>query len=127
MRWQQLRRAFRTTSNAESKCPSHLVFNIRVVQAPINYQASTGSSPDKMIIVGLLSLVELANSEHNTCTKTHSGCLQESGSINGTLTTLCSCINILRENQQNGTAKIYRDSKFTHLFKVIVNIDFNLT
>lgn len=34
--------------------------------------------------------------------------------------TLRSCIEILRENQLNGTSKIvpYRDSKITHLFKV---------
>lgn len=33
--------------------------------------------------------------------------------------TLRSCIEILRENQINGTGKIvpYRDSKLTHLFK----------
>ncbi len=40
--------------------------------------------------------------------------------------TLRSCIETLRENQQNNTAKMvpYRDSKITHLFKV--NVHFTL-
>ena len=41
------------------------------------------------------------------------------GSINNSLMTLRTCLEILRENQTQGTNKIvpYRDSKITHLFK----------
>ena len=41
------------------------------------------------------------------------------GNINNSLMTLRSCLEILRENQNQGTNKIvpYRDSKLTHLFK----------
>lgn len=79
-----------------------------------------GSHPEKVITVGQLSLVDLAGSERNSRTKTSGERLREAGSINNTLMTLRSCIEILRENQQNGTAKMvpYRDSKITHLFKV---------
>jgi len=117
LRGQKRRRVAHTTLNAESS-RSHSVFNIRVVQAPLDYQ---GSSPEKVIIVGQLSLVDLAGSERNNRTKTQGDRLREAGSINNTLMTLRSCIEILRENQQNGTAKLvpYRDSKITHLFKVM--------
>ena len=73
-----------------------------------------------MLTVGQLSLVDLAGSERNSRTKTSGERLREAGSINNTLMTLRSCIEILRENQQNATAKMvpYRDSKITHLFKV---------
>jgi len=73
------------------------------------------------LTVGQLSLVDLAGSERNNRTKTSGERLREAGSINNTLMTLRSCIEILRENQQNGTSKMvpYRDSKITHLFKVI--------
>mgnify|MGYP002716557043 FL=1 len=41
------------------------------------------------------------------------------GNINNSLMCLRTCLEILRENQQNGSNKIvpYRDSKLTHLFK----------
>lgn len=41
------------------------------------------------------------------------------GNINNSLMTLRSCLEILRENQSQGTNKMvpYRDSKLTHLFK----------
>ena len=134
---QKRRRVAHTTLNAESS-RSHSVFNIRVVQAPLDYQVSLsdhqscdssktnevvdlkGASPEKVLIVGQLSLVDLAGSERNSRTKTSGERLREAGSINNTLMTLRSCMEILRENQLNGTNKMvpYRDSKITHLFKV---------
>jgi len=112
---QKRRRVAHTTLNAESS-RSHSVFNIRVVQAGLDSQ---GSYPEKTLTVGQLSLVDLAGSERNNRTKTSGERLREAGSINNTLMTLRSCIEILRENQQNGTSKMvpYRDSKITHLFK----------
>lgn len=43
----------------------------------------------------------------------------KTGNINNSLMTLRTCLEILRENQTQGTNKIvpYRDSKITHLFK----------
>lgn len=43
----------------------------------------------------------------------------QTGNINNSLMTLRSCMEILRENQIQGTNKMvpYRDSKLTHLFK----------
>lgn len=45
------------------------------------------------------------------------------GNINNSLMTLRSCLEILRENQNQGTSKMvpYRDSKLTHLFKNYFN------
>jgi kinesin family protein 23 len=81
-----------------------------------------GAIPEKVLTVGQLSLVDLAGSERNSRTKTTGERLREAGSINNTLMTLRSCLEILRENQLNGTNKMvpYRDSKITHLFKVSV-------
>lgn len=136
---QKRRRVAHTTLNAESS-RSHSVFNIRVVAAPLDAQ---GFFPEKvlhslssqsclhftdffisfqMMTIGQLSLVDLAGSERNSRTKTSGERLREAGSINNTLMTLRSCIEILRENQMNATNKMvpYRDSKITHLFKVIL-------
>ena len=112
---QKRRRVAHTTLNAESS-RSHSVFNIRVVAAPLDAQ---GAYPEKHLTIGQLSLVDLAGSERNSRTKTSGERLREAGSINNTLMTLRSCMEILRENQMNGTSKMvpYRDSKITHLFK----------
>lgn len=87
-----------------------------------------GATPEKVLTVGQLSLVDLAGSERNSRTKTTGERLREAGSINNTLMTLRSCMEILRENQLNGTNKMvpYRDSKITHLFKVRSFITFML-
>lgn len=73
-----------------------------------------------MMTIGQLSLVDLAGSERNNRSKTSGERLREASSINNTLLTLRSCIEVLRENQMSGTNRIvpYRDSKITHLFKV---------
>jgi len=72
-------------------------------------------------MIGQLSFVDLAVSERNSRTNTSGERLGEAGSISNTLVTLRSCIEILRENQTNGASKMipYRDSKITHLSKVI--------
>ena len=72
-------------------------------------------------MIGQLSFVDLAVSERNSRTNTSGERLREARSIGNSLVTLKSCIEILRENQTNGTSKMipYRDSKITHLYKVI--------
>ena len=91
-----------------------------------------------------MSLVDLAGSERTNRTKNTGQRLREAGTylssvntiivlcilkksnqlfhlgnINNSLMTLRSCLEILRENQIQGTSKMvpYRDSKLTHLFK----------
>jgi kinesin family protein 23 len=67
-------------------------------------------------------LVDLAGSERNSRNVTIGECLREAGSINNSLMTLRSCMEILRENQLNGTNNMVpcRDFKITHFFKVNV-------
>jgi kinesin family member 23 len=115
---QKRRRVAHTTLNAESS-RSHSVFNIRVVSAPLDAQGAYPEAGGRQLTIGQLSLVDLAGSERNSRTKTSGERLREAGSINNTLMTLRSCMEILRENQMNGTSKMvpYRDSKITHLFK----------
>ena len=99
----------------------------------------------KYLVVSQLSLVDLAGSERTNRTKNTGQRLREAGkvwgmrfcacsetlseifitcnyilgNINNSLMCLRTCLEILRENQQNGSNKIvpYRDSKLTHLFK----------
>lgn len=115
---QRRRRVAHTALNAESS-RSHSVFSIRIVQAPIDSNGEKIISDKEVISVSQLSLVDLAGSERMSRTKNTGQRLREAGSINNSLMTLRSCIEILRENQINGTGKIvpYRDSKLTHLFK----------
>ena len=73
----------------------------------------------RVVVVSQLSLVDLAGSERTNRTKNTGQRLREAGNINNSLMTLRSCLEILRENQVQGTNKMvpYRDSKLTHLFK----------
>ena len=73
----------------------------------------------RVVCVSQLSLVDLAGSERLNRTKNTGQRLREAGNINNSLMTLRSCLEILRENQLQGTNKMvpYRDSKLTHLFK----------
>ncbi|XP_018377804.1 PREDICTED: kinesin-like protein KIF23 [Trachymyrmex cornetzi] len=107
-----------TALNAESS-RSHSVFTIRLVQAPLDSEGEQVMQAKQVVCVSQLSLVDLAGSERTNRTKNTGQRLREAGNINNSLMTLRSCLEILRENQNQGTNKIvpYRDSKLTHLFK----------
>eukprot|EP01135_Chromosphaera_perkinsii_P006707 Nk52_evm21s559 gene=Nk52_evmTU21s559 len=98
---------------------SHSIFNIRVVQAPLDEEGESVLQTSKYIRASQLSLVDLAGSERYSRTKASGDRLKEAGSINTSLMTLGNCMEILRRNQTSGIAKIvpYRNSKLTHLFK----------
>ncbi|XP_043480547.1 kinesin-like protein KIF23 [Leptopilina heterotoma] len=115
---QRRRRIAHTALNAESS-RSHSVFSIRLVQAPLDCNGEKIMTDKDVIGISQLSLVDLAGSERMSRTKNTGQRLREAASINNSLMTLRSCIEILRENQLQGTNKIvpYRDSKLTHLFK----------
>ncbi|XP_054288088.1 kinesin-like protein KIF23 isoform X1 [Macrosteles quadrilineatus] len=112
------RRMAHNTLNAESS-RSHSVFTVRVVQAPLDACGETVMQDKRRISVSQLSFVDLAGSERMNRTNTTGQRLREAGNINNSLMTLRTCLEILRENQANGTNKLvpYRDSKLTHLFK----------
>ncbi|XP_075227585.1 kinesin family member pavarotti [Lycorma delicatula] len=115
---QKRRRLAYTALNAESS-RSHSVFTIRLVQAPLNLQGDSILQDRKKLNISQLSLVDLAGSERTSRAKTGGQRLREAGSINNSLLTLRTCLEILRENQIQGTNKMvpYRESRLTHFFK----------
>ncbi|XP_049776573.1 kinesin-like protein KIF23 [Schistocerca cancellata] len=115
---QKRKRMAHTSLNAESS-RSHSVFTIRLVQAPLDGQGETVLQDKRAVCISQLSLVDLAGSERTNRTKNSGQRLREAGNINNSLMTLRSCLEILRENQMQGTNKMvpYRDSRITHLFK----------
>ncbi|XP_047370546.1 kinesin-like protein KIF23 [Vespa velutina] len=117
-RGQRKRRVAHTALNAESS-RSHSAFTIRLVQAPLDCEGEQIIQDKRVICISQLSLVDLAGSERTNRTKNTGQRLREAGNINNSLMTLRSCMEILRENQTQGTSKMvpYRDSKLTHLFK----------
>ncbi|KAF7998097.1 hypothetical protein HCN44_009495 [Aphidius gifuensis] len=117
-RGQKKRRVAHTVLNAESS-RSHSVFTIRLVQAPLDCDGENIINDKRVIRISQLSLVDLAGSERTNRTNNTGQRLREAGNINNSLMTLRTCLEILRDNQINGTNKIvpYRDSKLTQLFK----------
>lgn len=115
---QKRKRMGHTILNAESS-RSHSVFTIRLVQAPTDSQGETILQDRRTVTVSQLSLVDLAGSERTSRTNNTGQRLREAGNINNSLMTLRTCLEILRENQLNGSNKKvpYRDSKVSHLFK----------
>ncbi|XP_066200436.1 kinesin-like protein KIF23 isoform X3 [Saccopteryx leptura] len=117
-RGQKRRRIANTHLNRESS-RSHTVFNIKLVQAPLDADGDNVLQEKEQITISQLSLVDLAGSERTNRTKAEGNRLREAGNINQSLMTLRTCMEVLRENQTYGTNKMvpYRDSKLTHLFK----------
>ncbi|XP_022106486.1 kinesin-like protein KIF23 isoform X2 [Acanthaster planci] len=118
MKGQRRRKVAHTQLNTESS-RSHSVFNIRLVQAPLDPVGEEVLQDKEQVCVAQLSLVDLAGSERTGRTQNSGDRLREAGNINASLMTLRTCIEVLRENQMSNTNKIvpYRDSKVTHLFK----------
>lgn len=58
------------------------------------------------VVVSQLSLVDLAGSERTNRTKNSGDRLKEAGQINQSLMVLRQCIDILRENQKQGSNKV---------------------
>ncbi|VVC96494.1 kinesin-like protein KIF23 [Leptidea sinapis] len=112
------KRMAHTILNAESS-RSHSVFTIRLVQAPVDAMGEAVIQNKELLTISQLSLVDLAGSERTNRTKNTGQRLREAGNINKSLMTLRTCLELLRENQINGTKNIvpYRESKITHLFK----------
>ncbi|KAF5291578.1 hypothetical protein FQR65_LT01891 [Abscondita terminalis] len=114
---QKRRRMAHTQLNAESS-RSHSIFNIRIVQLVKNMNGTEIPS-ESCLKVGQLSLVDLAGSERSNRTNNTGIRLKEASSINNSLMTLRSCMDILRENQKLNSNKVvpYRGSRLTLLFK----------
>uniref|UniRef100_A0A8C4N2H5 Kinesin-like protein n=1 Tax=Eptatretus burgeri TaxID=7764 RepID=A0A8C4N2H5_EPTBU len=117
-RGQKRRRVANTQLNRESS-RSHSTFLVRLAQVPLDSDGDTLLQDKTFITVSQLALVDLAGSERTTRTKAEGSRLREAGSINTSLMTLRTCIEILRDNQLLGMNKMvpYREAKLTHLFK----------
>ncbi|GLH11893.1 Kinesin-like protein KLP2 [Gryllus bimaculatus] len=115
---QKRKKMAHTNLNSESS-RSHMVFTIRLVQAPLDSTGESALCDKKAVTVSQLSLVDLAGSERTNRTQNTGQRLREAGNINNSLMTLRTCLEILRENQLYGSNKMvpYRDSRITHLFK----------
>ncbi|KAK2138147.1 hypothetical protein NP493_8602g00002 [Ridgeia piscesae] len=133
---QKRRKVAHTVLNTESS-RSHSVFNIRLVQAPLDSMGEEVLQDKEKFVVSQFALVDLAGSERTNRTGNYGERLREAGkgnsftrfdfvplscavgNINQTLMVLRTCIEALRDNQKNGTNKMvaYRDSRLTHLFK----------
>lgn len=115
---QKRRRLAQTVLNRESS-RSHSIFNIRLVQAPLDSFGSDVLQDKSQVCISQFSLVDLAGSERTSRTQNTGSRLKEASSINTTLMALRTCIEVLRENQLQGTNKLvpYRETKLTHLFK----------
>uniref|UniRef100_A0A2K5J681 Kinesin-like protein KIF23 n=1 Tax=Colobus angolensis palliatus TaxID=336983 RepID=A0A2K5J681_COLAP len=111
-RGQKKRRIANTHLNRESS-RSHSVFNIKLVQAPLDADGDNVLQPQKFVIYNFYLILLYC------CSKIASIYIFLSGNINQSLMTLRTCMDVLRENQMYGTNKMvpYRDSKLTHLFK----------
>lgn len=112
------KRMAHTNLNAESS-RSHSVFTIRLVQAPIDEMGEAVIQKKEFITISQLSLVDLAGSERTNRTQNTGDRLREASSINKSLMTLRTCLEMLRENQiTSAKNKVpYRESRITHLFK----------
>ncbi|XP_021341173.1 kinesin-like protein KIF23 isoform X2 [Mizuhopecten yessoensis] len=117
-RGQKRRKVAHTALNAESS-RSHSIFNIRLVQAPLDPRGEEVLQDADKVCISQLSLVDLAGSERCHRTGNMGDRLKEAGNINQSLMVLKTCMKLLRENQKNNENKMvpYRDSKLTHLFK----------
>ena len=107
------RRTCEPTMANETSSRSHAVLQISV-----EYR-DKASGIEGEIILGKLSLIDLAGSERASTTKNRGIRLIEGANINRSLLALGNCINALCENSEKGS-KIYipyRDSKLTRLLK----------
>lgn len=115
---QERRRIAHTQLNAESS-RSHSIFNIRLVQAPLDPLGEDLLQDKSLVCVSQLSLVDLAGSERQSRTGAGGERVREAGNINSSLMTLRRCLEQLRDNQHGGNEMVkYRNAKITFLFKM---------
>eukprot|EP00768_Dysnectes_brevis_P007932 gnl/Dysnectes_brevis/6925_a11157_224.p1 GENE.gnl/Dysnectes_brevis/6925_a11157_224~~gnl/Dysnectes_brevis/6925_a11157_224.p1 ORF type:complete len:1027 (-),score=323.56 gnl/Dysnectes_brevis/6925_a11157_224:101-3181(-) len=104
------RTQFATAANEQSS-RSHAIFQIRVETRP------KVSSTSDSVLVGKLSLIDLAGSERAARTKNKGIRLREGANINRSLLALGNCINALCRAKGKRVYVPYRNSKLTRLLK----------
>jgi len=99
-----------TGANATSS-RSHAVLQITVEQR------ERLSNTSNEVLIGKLSLIDLAGSERATVTDNRGIRMTEGSNINRSLLALANCINALGSKSRKGSYVPYRDSKLTRLLK----------
>jgi kinesin family protein 18/19 len=107
------RRTCEPTKANETSSRSHAVLQISVEQT------DKAAGTEAQIILGKLSLIDLAGSERASNTMNRGLRLIEGANINRSLLALGNCINALYEANMKGTKAYipYRDSKLTRILK----------
>lgn len=118
---QRRKRMGNTVLNSDSS-RSHSIFNIRLVQLEQEARNDKGElmiPEGNQLKMSQLSFVDLAGSERCSRTQNTGMRLKEASSINNSLMSLRTCLEILRDNQTNNANRLvpYRDSRLTLLFK----------
>ena len=115
---QERRRIAHTHLNAMSS-RSHSIFNITLVQVPMDPLGEDILLSKTVVCISQLSLVDLAGTERISRTGSRNNQLREAGNINNSLMSLRRCLVQLRKNQKSKSHVMikYRNSKLTYLFK----------
>ena len=118
---QRRKRMGNTVLNSDSS-RSHSIFNVRLVQLEQEARNDKGElmiPEGNKLKVSQLSFVDLAGSERCSRTQNTGMRLKEASSINNSLMSLRTCLEILRDNQTNNANRLvpYRDTRLTLLFK----------
>ncbi len=92
---------------------------VGLLQVSVRFSTADASGHD-LVRESKLSLIDLAGSERASATLNRGVRLQEGANINKSLLALANCINALSETGGKGGGRPkYRDSKLTHLLKVV--------
>eukprot|EP00002_Diphylleia_rotans_P039743 TRINITY_DN9291_c0_g1_i1.p1 TRINITY_DN9291_c0_g1~~TRINITY_DN9291_c0_g1_i1.p1 ORF type:complete len:787 (-),score=169.65 TRINITY_DN9291_c0_g1_i1:285-2645(-) len=105
------RRTTEATGANETSSRSHAVLQIVIEQK----ERLANVSAD--VLLGKLSLIDLAGSERATVTQNSGKRMVEGANINRSLLALANCINALGDKTRAGAFVPYRDSKLTRLLK----------
>lgn len=99
-----------TMANLESS-RSHAILQIMLVSK------DRLKNTEEEVLLGKLSLIDLAGSERGTVTENRGIRLREGAKINTSLLALANCINALGDKNKKGFFVPFRDSKLTRMLK----------
>jgi len=105
------RRTTESTNMNQTSSRSHAIFQIQLESK------DKTKNTEEEVVVGKLSLIDLAGSERGTVTENRGIRLREGAKINTSLLALANCINALGDKSKKGFFVPFRDSKLTRMLK----------
>jgi len=105
------RRTTEATNANQTSSRSHAILQISVGSK------DRAAGTEAQILMGKLSLIDLAGSERGNATENTGIRLREGAKINTSLLALANCINALGDKTKKGSFVPYRDSKLTRMLK----------